>query len=99
MWTSALYCPLMDDSSRQLQRGTHDQKVQLGREIKAARVRKGWDQIELAEALERSQEWVSRVERGALVLSVFEYARLAQILNIPPSVIESLADMQRVRPR
>ncbi|WP_439644093.1 helix-turn-helix domain-containing protein [Gemmatimonas sp.] len=83
----------MDDPSRQVQRGTHNQKVQLGRKIKAARVIKGWDQIELAEALGRSQEWISRVERGALVLSVFEYARIAQILDIPPSVIESLADM------
>lgn len=82
------------DQSRQLQRGTHDQKVLLGWKIKAARALKGWDQMELAEALGRSQEWISRVERGALVLSVFEYARIAQILEIPPSVIEELADMQ-----
>jgi len=81
----------MYEQSRQIQRGTHEQKVQLGREIAAARVRLGWGQAELAIKVRRSQEWVSRVERGALVLSAFEYARISSVLRIPPAVIEGLA--------
>lgn len=77
--------------NRQALRATPEQKRELGREIAAYRVRRGLRQDELGALVGRSQDWISRVERGSLVLSVFEYARLSRVLDIPRDVIERIA--------
>lgn len=81
----------MEFENRQGLRASHKQKVLLGRQIAAHRVLKDLEQKQLGELVGRSQEWISRVERGALVLSAFEYARIAAKLEIPGSVLETLA--------
>ena len=81
----------MDASNRQILRGTHSQKKALGRAIAGTRVTRGMEQEDLANRLGRSQEWVSRTERGEVALSAFEYARIASVLDIPPEVLLDLA--------
>ncbi len=80
------------EQNRQGLRASAKQKRELGREIASHRVRAGLKQEELGALVGRSQDWISRVERGALVLSVFEYIRLARILRISIEVVERIAD-------
>ena len=87
-----------DPANRQLLRGTHDQKVMLGRQVKAARTLRGWEQSELGARLGRSQYWISRLECGAIVLSALELLRLASILDLPMDELERIAWMGRSMP-
>ncbi len=88
----------MEYRNRQLLRGTHLQKQRLGRVVAAARVEKGLEQQDLARLLGRTQEWGSRVERGDTTLSAFEYARVADVLKIPPDRIREIAWLGINRP-
>lgn len=85
--------------NRQQMRATPEQKRSLGRLIAGARVGLGLEQDDLARRIGRSQEWVSRVERGTTILSAFEYARLADILKIEPDAIRKIAWMSIERPQ
>jgi len=76
---------------RQDLRGEGERRRELGREIQHRRVAETFTQTELAEAMGRSQEWLSRVERGEVTLSAFEYARLAEMLRIPSEVLTEIA--------
>lgn len=80
------------ESNRQWLRATLEQKRLLGREIAAARVRLGMEQADLGAKLGRSQEWVSRLEKGESVLSVFEYFRLAGVVGLEHGVVAAIAE-------
>ena len=84
--------------NRQQMRATLEQKQSLGRVIAGARVTLGLEQDHLARLMGRSQEWISRVERGETILSAFEYARLAEVLKIQPDVIQRIAWLSFERP-
>lgn len=56
--------------------------IQLGRNVKAERTRKGYSQEIFAEKLGVNREYVSRIERGIQNLSVKKIVVLANILDI-----------------
>jgi transcriptional regulator with XRE-family HTH domain len=55
----------------------------LGKNIKARRSQLGWTQATLAELVRVEVETISRVERGAIVLSVLKLEQLADVLGLP----------------
>ena len=55
----------------------------LGKNIKARRSQLGWTQATLAELVRVEVETISRVERGAIVLSVLKLEQLAEVLGLP----------------
>ncbi len=55
---------------------------QLGRNIKAERVRKGYTQESFAEKACVSREYISRIERGQENMSILKILKLSQILEI-----------------
>lgn len=77
--------------NRQQRRATPEQSIRLGRLIGAHRVLRGLEPAELGRLLGRSKAWVSRLEAGQIGLSAFEYARIADLLRIPPTEIERIA--------
>ncbi len=54
---------------------------QLGRNIKAERVRKGYTQEYFAEKAGFSREYISRIERGQENLSILKILNLANLLD------------------
>jgi len=54
---------------------------QLGRNIKAERVRKGYTQETLAERAGFAREYISRIERGTENMSILKINNLARILE------------------
>jgi len=81
----------MTSRKRQDQRGEAERRYALGMEIQFRRAAARMTQTQLADAMGRSQEWVSRVETGDVTLSAFEYERLAHILRISPHVLTEIA--------
>nr|WP_042198347.1 helix-turn-helix domain-containing protein [Kibdelosporangium sp. MJ126-NF4]CEL23341.1 Putative transcriptional regulator [Kibdelosporangium sp. MJ126-NF4]CTQ94503.1 Putative transcriptional regulator [Kibdelosporangium sp. MJ126-NF4] len=58
--------------------------IELGRKIAFYRQRRGWSQRELASAVERSEAWVSQVERGVRQVQHLKVLqRLAVQLDVP----------------
>lgn len=55
--------------------------TQLGRNIKAERVRKGLTQEVFAEKLGVTREYISRIERGQENMSILKILKLAKCLN------------------
>jgi transcriptional regulator with XRE-family HTH domain len=58
-------------------------KDEVGRRIKAARLRAGYSQEKLAEILEITQARVSDIERGARKPTLQQLARVSRALKIP----------------
>ncbi|MBO6087825.1 helix-turn-helix transcriptional regulator [bacterium] len=54
---------------------------QLGRNIKAERVRKGYTQESFAEIIGVSREYISRIERGQENMSVLRILKIANNLK------------------
>ena len=54
---------------------------QLGRNIKAERVRKGYTQETFAEKLEVTREYISRIERGQENMSILKILHVANNLE------------------
>ncbi len=54
---------------------------QLGRNIKAERVRKGYTQESFAEKAGVSREYISRIERGQENMSILKILNMAEILD------------------
>ena len=54
---------------------------QLGRNIKAERVRKGYTQETFAEKLEVTREYISRIERGQENMSILKIFHVANNLG------------------
>ena len=54
---------------------------QLGRNIKAERVRKGYTQESFAEKAGVSREYISRIERGQENMSILKILNIAEILD------------------
>ncbi len=54
---------------------------QLGRNIKAERVRKGYTQESFAEKASVSREYISRIERGQENMSILKILNLSEILD------------------
>ncbi len=54
---------------------------QLGRNIKAERVRKGYTQESFAEKAGVSREYISRIERGQENMSILKILNLSEILD------------------
>ena len=59
----------------------NDLLKQLGRNIKAERVRKGYTQESFAEKAGVSREYISRIERGQENMSVLKILNMAEILG------------------
>jgi transcriptional regulator with XRE-family HTH domain len=59
----------------------------LGQAIQAGRKDAGLTQEGLAERLGSAPEWVSQVERGVGVPSLSMLLRIAEALDVPPSVL------------
>lgn len=73
-------------------RGTVARRV--GTNIKVARARSGKTQEEVAALLGTSQETVSRWERGAVIPSVTQIFRLAEIFGIDPAWLTMRGEME-----
>jgi transcriptional regulator with XRE-family HTH domain len=58
-------------------------KDEVGRRVKAARMRAGYSQMKLAEVLEITQARVSDIERGARKPTLQQLARMSRALKIP----------------
>ena len=54
----------------------------LGQNIKKYRQEKGYKQIDLAVALDFSEEYICRIERGQKYISLRKLFQVADILNI-----------------
>lgn len=54
---------------------------QLGRNIKAERVRKGYTQESFAEIAGVSREYISRIERGQENMSILKILNIAELLE------------------
>mgnify|MGYP002627112216 CR=1 FL=1 len=54
---------------------------QLGRNIKAERVRKGYTQESFAEKLDVTREYISRIERGQENMSITKILNIANSLE------------------
>lgn len=65
-------------------------REELGRRIGALRQRRGWSQMQLADALDVAQSAVSRIESGERSVDSIELARIADVLRV--SVLDLLAD-------
>lgn len=65
-------------------------REELGRRIGAVRQRRGWSQMQLADALDVAQSAVSRIEGGERSVDSIELARIADVLRV--SVLDLLAD-------
>lgn len=59
----------------------NDLLKQLGRNIRAERVRKGYTQEAFAEKAGVSREYISRIERGQENMSVLKILNMAEILG------------------
>ena len=55
--------------------------IQLGRNIKAERVRKGYTQEFFAEKVGITREYISRIERGQANMSILKILNLANFLE------------------
>ncbi len=55
--------------------------IQLGRNIKAERVRKGYTQEFFAEKVGITREYISRIERGQANMSILKILNLANYLE------------------
>ena len=58
-----------------------DTRAELGRNIKAARIRAGMTQAQLADALDVSQQMVPRYEKGSVSLSTEKLEMIASVLK------------------
>lgn len=54
---------------------------QLGRNIKAERIRKGYTQEAFAEIAGVTREYISRIERGQVNMSILKILNIANLLN------------------
>ncbi|SEG31270.1 Helix-turn-helix domain-containing protein [Thermomonospora echinospora] len=58
-------------------------QMTMGKRVARARKRKGWDQATLAQAMDRSVSWVTKIENGRLPLDrASVVAKLAQVLEV-----------------
>ncbi|MFC4913759.1 helix-turn-helix domain-containing protein [Actinomadura gamaensis] len=59
------------------------EQMTTGQRVARARSRKGWDQATLAEAMDRSVSWVTKIENGRLPLDrASVLAKLASVLDV-----------------
>jgi transcriptional regulator with XRE-family HTH domain len=59
----------------------------IGTKIKKYRKQKGFTQVKLAELLEVDHSFISKIESGKKIPSLFQLEKLARILSLPPSVL------------
>ncbi|MBR1425206.1 helix-turn-helix transcriptional regulator [bacterium] len=59
-----------------------DLLIQLGRNIKAERVRRGYTQEVFAEKIGFTREYISRIERGQENMSILKINNLANVLEV-----------------
>lgn len=65
--------------------------------LRDARVQKGITQEKLAQAMERPQSFIAKIESGERRLDIIEFAYVAQLLDINPApLLEKV--MKKVRP-
>lgn len=64
-----------------INRGDDPLLVKIGKRVRELREREGWTQEQLAEKAERSQVWVSRIERGHYDAPLSSFALLARKLR------------------
>jgi len=61
-----------------------DELETVGKNIELARTLVGWSQAELAEAMSVDQQYISKVEKGKLNISMKTLARFASALGKEP---------------
>lgn len=59
-------------------------KVRFGVEVKVARTRKDWRQVDLARRAELSKTYVSEIENGRRDPSLTTILKLSEALDVPP---------------
>jgi len=77
-----------------------DENMVVVEVVKAARIAAGLKQTDLAERIKKDQSWVSLVEGSQRRLDVVEFIKLAQALDIRPSImldeiVEKIARSER----
>ncbi len=77
-----------------------DENMVVVEVVKTARIAAGLKQTDLAERINKDQSWVSLVEGSQRRLDVVEFIKLAQALDIRPSImldeiVEKIARSER----
>ena len=70
-----------------------------GDTVRTVRLRKGWSQTRLAEALGTSQSHVARIERGTENLTIETCRRLAMALSIDMNTLDTMLKRQEALAR
>ena len=61
--------------------------VNMGRNVKIARIKAGLSQAELAELVELSVDTIKRIEQGTLAGSLETFCKLCDILKVSPNYL------------
>lgn len=61
--------------------------LQVGRNIRAERTRRGWSREALASDADVSSMQIARMERGEMDTGILKYLRVARALGIDPTVL------------
>lgn len=54
-------------------------------QLKTARCRRGWDQVGMGRLVERSRQWVSKVERCEIRVDALQLVTLCRVLEVDAS--------------
>lgn len=77
---------------------THATKL-IGKNIKVARVKKGWSQAELAHKLDVEQSYISRIESASVAASCERIYEIIHLLNCESVDIFPTADNVKTKYR
>jgi len=72
-------------------------RTAFGRAVKFARHRRGWRQLDLAEAADVNRRTISLIERGVQDPSLSIQSRIARALDLTPAQLLEAADQERER--
>jgi transcriptional regulator with XRE-family HTH domain len=72
-----------DDAGTTVMTSDGDVSADIGRDLRAIRLSKGWTLTDVAKRLGRSVGFLSQVERGISVLSTEELRKVAQLFDVP----------------
>jgi len=70
-----------------------------GDTVRTLRLRKGWSQTRLAEALGTSQSHVARIERGTENLTIETCRKLGMVLDVDMNTLDAMLRRQEVLAR
>ena len=65
----------------------NDPKRQFGKKLKALRAKRGWSRERLAFECNMDRSYIGGVERGERNIALVNICRIAECLNINPSIL------------